>query len=594
MLANIKNKTKGPVAYLIVGLITIPFALVGVNQFLEGQQNLAIASVGGDEITQTQYLPLLNRQQRSMQEQLGDNYTAQMEAELKQRTISSLINDKVLENLASDLGLATTISEVKEEILLNQNFYKDGKFDLEQYQTILRLNGYTTTEYEALILEQKTNLQLKENLLSSEFFTTSAKKQLNDLINQERNVAYAEFKNADFESKVKVNANEIKKYFDENSANFNNEKQIKVDFVELSTKTLLDKITANDTDLVAFYEDVKENYTTDETREASHILIEDEKLASEVLAKLKNGGDFAKLAKEYSIDDSNSGSGGELGFFGKGVMVPEFEEAVFAMQKDDLSDLIKTEFGYHIVKLTDILTGATKSFADVKNEVTKLYKTEQAKKQIFELSERMQTLAYDGDLEDIADELNLDIQTTDFITENDDKFERKFIIASFSNPVVEKDENVVAEITSDKIVAMRKNKFIPASPKTLSEATPAIKDILIKQKAKAEAQKQAQQVFNAKSSFGESRWIGRTGNSIPAEIVNFAFTLSQKNKENYGQQTFDDSSVVVKVSGVRTADKKDDENILNSLLNAYNDEVFNDILKELRKQTDIEIHNNRL
>jgi peptidyl-prolyl cis-trans isomerase D len=315
MLANIKNKTKGPVAYLIVGLITIPFALVGVNQFLEGQQNLAIASVGGDEITQTQYLPLLNRQQRSMQEQLGDNYTAQMEAELKQRTISSLINDKVLENLASDLGLATTISEVKEEILLNQNFYKDGKFDLEQYQTILRLNGYTTTEYEALILEQKTNLQLKENLLSSEFFTTSAKKQLNDLINQERNVAYAEFKNADFESKVKVNANEIKKYFDENSANFNNEKQIKVDFVELSTKTLLDKITANDTDLVAFYEDVKENYTTDETREASHILIEDEKLASEVLAKLKNGDDFAKLAKEYSIDDSNSGSGGELRIF---------------------------------------------------------------------------------------------------------------------------------------------------------------------------------------------------------------------------------------------------------------------------------------
>jgi peptidyl-prolyl cis-trans isomerase D len=591
MLANIKNKTKGPVAYLIVGLITIPFALVGVNQFLEGQQNLAIASVGGDEITQTQYLPLLNRQQRSMQEQLGDNYTAQMEAELKQRTISSLINDKVLENLASDLGLATTISEVKEEILLNQNFYKDGKFDLEQYQTILRLNGYTTTEYEALILEQKTNLQLKENLLSSEFFTTSAKKQLNDLINQERNVAYAEFKNADFESKVKVNANEIKKYFDENSANFNNEKQIKVDFVELSTKTLLDKITANDTDLVAFYEDVKENYTTDETREASHILIEDEKLAGEVLAKLKNGGDFAKLAKEHSIDDSNSSSGGELGFFGKGVMVPEFEEAVFAMQKGDLSDLIKTEFGYHIVKLTDILVGGIKSFTDVKNEVTKLYKKEQAKKQIFELSERMQTLAYDGDLEDIADELNLDIQTTDFITEKSNNVEKKFISASFSSQLVEKGENVVAEITSDKIVAMRKNKFIPASPKTLSEATPAIKDILIKQKAKAETQKQAQQVFNAKSGFGESKWVSRTDDSIPAEIVNFAFTISQKNKENYGQQTFNNSSVAVKVSGVKVTDK---ENNLESLIGAYNEEIFNNILKEVKKQSDIKINYNRL
>jgi peptidyl-prolyl cis-trans isomerase D len=591
MLANIKNKTKGPVAYLIVGLITIPFALVGVNQFLEGQQNLAIASVGGDEITQTQYLPLLNRQQRNMQEQLGDNYTAQMEAELKQRTISSLINDKVLENLASDLGLATTISEVKEEILLNQNFYKDGKFDLEQYQTILRLNGYTTTEYEALILEQKTNLQLKENLLSSEFFTTSAKKQLNDLINQERNVAYAEFKNADFESKVKVNANEIKKYFDENSANFNNEKQIKVDFVELSTKTLLDKITANDADLVAFYEDVKENYTTDETREASHILIEDEKLAGEVLAELKNGGDFAKLAKEYSIDDSNSGSGGELGFFGKGVMVPEFEEAVFAMQKGDLSDLIKTEFGYHIVKLTDILVGGIKSFTDVKNEVTKLYKTEQAKKQIFELSERMQTLAYDGDLEDIADELNLDIQTTDFITEKLNNVEKKFISASFSSQLVEKGENVVAEITSDKIVAMRKNKFIPASPKTLSESTTAIKNILIKQKAKAEAQKQAQQVFNAKSGFGESKWVSRTDDSIPAEIVNFAFTISQKNKENYGQQTFNNSSVAVKVSGVKVTDK---ENNLESLIGAYNEEIFNNILKEVKKQSDIKIHHNRL
>jgi peptidyl-prolyl cis-trans isomerase D len=201
MLAAIKNKSKGPVAYLIVGIITVPFALFGINQYLGGQQNIVVATVDGEEITHTEYLPAFNRQKRSLQEQLGDNYTPQIDFQVKQQVISTLINTQLLENLADELGIATTSDEIKQHILADTTFYKDGKFDIEQYQTLLRINGYTTSDNERIIAKQINNLQLNENLLLGEFLSPKAKEQLNDLINQERNIAYQVFNHQDFAKK---------------------------------------------------------------------------------------------------------------------------------------------------------------------------------------------------------------------------------------------------------------------------------------------------------------------------------------------------------------------------------------------------------
>lgn len=588
MLAAIRNKSKGPVAYLIVGVITVPFALFGINQYFSGQQNLTVAEVGGVEITQTEYLPYFNQQKRSAQQQLGDKYTPQIEAEIKQSAISSLINSQVLENLANDLDIATSISEIKSIILQDRTFYTDGKFDIDKYQNLLRLSGYTTSQYENLILKETNNLQLKNNLLLGEFFTNFETKQLNDLINQERKVSYIEFKNADFNATV--SDSEVQNYFNKNADTFTNPAKIKVDFVELNTDSLLDKITASDEELQAYFTEHKNNYTTEEERSASHILVEDETLASEIYQKIQNGEDFAALAKQYSIDDSNKSRGGDLGFFGKGIMVEEFENTVFAMQKGEVSKPVKTDFGYHIIKLTDIKPTTTKEFASVKTEITHAYKVEQAKKQIFDLSEKMQTLAYDGDLEDIAEELNLKLQTTDFITQASTDLNAKFIQASFSKAVRD-GENVVVDINSSDVVAMRKNKFVPASKQTLNQAKDNITTILKNQKLAALSKKAAQQAIDSKSGFGEAVWVSRTDNEIDANIVNFAFSISHKNPENYGTQTLADKTIAVKVSGVRVADK---ENNINSLLQDYNTELFNDILKESREQYGVKIYQERL
>jgi peptidyl-prolyl cis-trans isomerase D len=590
MLAAIKNKSKGPVAYLIVGIITVPFALFGINQYLGGQQNIVVATVDGEEITHTEYLPAFNRQKRSLQEQLGDNYTPQIDFQVKQQVISTLINTQLLENLADELGIATTSDEIKQHILADTTFYKDGKFDIEQYQTLLRINGYTTSDYERLIAKQINNLQLKENLLLGEFLTPKAKEQLNDLINQERNIAYQVFNHQDFAKKVQVDDAEIAEYFTKNSTNFTNPQQIKVDFVELSIDGLKDTIAINESALQTLYEENKENYTNEEERSASHILVESEALALEIIAKINSGEDFATLATQYSQDESSSADGGNLGFFGKGIMVPEFEEKVFAMSVGEVSTPVKTEFGYHIIKLDEINPSTTQDFTSVKDEITQLYIKQQAQKQIFELSERMQTLAYDGELEDIAEELDLKLQTTDFITKNNTKLDRKFISTSFSEDVL-KGENVVVDISNEKIVAMRKHTFIPASTQTLNEAKDAIVNILTQEKTTQLAGQAAKTTLDSKQGFDNETWVSRTSSDVDSEIVNFAFTMSRKNLPNYASTSFANKTVVIKVLGVRVADK---DNNVDSLLGDYNDEIFNDILKVIKQRTDIKIYNNRL
>ena len=593
MLASIKEKIKGPVAYLVVGLITVPFALVGIGQFLTGEQNIVVASVDGDNINKNQYAQLLSRQKRSIQEKLGDNYTAEINTNLKNQVITALVNSKILENLAKDFGIVTLDGEIKAQILANKNFFEDGKFSLEKYKTILRLNGYSAATYESLILNEANNLQIKNNLLESGFLTDFDKKTLNDLINQERKIAYIVLKNNDFKNSLKISNTEIKNYFDENSTNFINHQKIKVDFVELSVDNLVKNVSVDEEKLQIFYEEIKEKYTSDETRRASHILLEDKDKALSVLAEIKAGGDFGALAKEHSIDLGSGTQGGDLGFFGKGVMVAAFEEEAFALKINDLSELVKSQFGYHIIKLTAIKSATVKAFSVVKDEVIAEYKQSEAQKQIFELGEIMQTLAYDGNLEDIADELNLEIETSDFFTITDSKYNRKFIQASFDATVIDRGENKVIEITSDKIVALRKNEFVPASSQTLLQATDTIRKILTSQKSAELAESKAKNIIANKSAkFSNNQWVDRGNSQLPAGVVNFAFTLSSpKDTIQYAYQVARDSVIVVKVSDIRIAEK---DNNLELLLQDYNDEVFNDILQQLKRVADIKIFNKNL
>ena len=220
MLSAIRNKSKGWVAYVVVGFITIPFALFGIQDYVSGSSNASIATVDGEDIDINIYYQELNTQQRNLQQQLGAAYSQEIDNALKQTLIDSMINEKLVENFASSLDIVTLDDEVRSVIEMNQAFQVDGEFSEDRYSQLLRLNSYSPAGYEIAQSRALTRDQIKRNLSSSAFMSSTQIKQLNDLASQEREVSYIALNTKDYESQVSVSQSEISDYFNENRSSF--------------------------------------------------------------------------------------------------------------------------------------------------------------------------------------------------------------------------------------------------------------------------------------------------------------------------------------------------------------------------------------
>ena len=298
MLGAIRKKSKGWVAYLIVGLITVPFALFGIQDYVSRSGNTSIASVDGEEIDINLYYQQLNFQQRNLQQQLGAQYSQEIDNILKQRLIDTMINDKLIENFANSLDMVTLDQEVRSVILSNQTFQVDGVFSEDRYNRLLLVTGgYTPTTYEIAQSKALTRDQIKRNLSNSSFLSSVQTDQLNNLVSQEREVSYIALTTEKYEDQISVSQSEISDYFNANKSNFLEGRKVKVDFVELSLDNIDEPEDADEEVLQSLFDDNAELYTNPEKRRAQHILVEDESLANDLLSQIKEGADFAELAK---------------------------------------------------------------------------------------------------------------------------------------------------------------------------------------------------------------------------------------------------------------------------------------------------------
>ena len=416
MLSSIKNKTKGWLAYLIVGLITVPFALFGVNEYFTGASNVVVASIDDDEISKEAFLAEFNPQKRRLQQKLAEQYNTEFDAVLKQSIINQMIDKRLLNQLAEQMSHATSSSELNAIIQANELFQEQGRFSLDKYKNLLRLNGYTPAEYESVRAKELTQNQIKYNLLDSAFMLPSQLERLQNLNDQQRKFSYINLNADDYTNKVTVDAKSVKDYYNNQKESFFEPEQAKIEFVELSLAEIAKTIEATDDELFNFYEDEQARFTSEEERQAQHILLPSKELANKVLDLLSQGVDFDKLAAQYSEDTGSKDSGGDLGLFGRGVMVDAFENAVFAMQEGQLSELVKSDFGYHIIKLNKIQAGSVKPFSEVRSELMQLYTETKAQKDLYNLTEQMANLAYETNLEELASQMALKINTSDFFT----------------------------------------------------------------------------------------------------------------------------------------------------------------------------------
>jgi len=608
MLGAIRKKSKGWVAYLIVGLITVPFALFGIQSYLGGSSNSVIAIVDGEDITINTYYQEFNTQQRNLQQQLGSSYSAEIDYALRQTVIETLINEKLLENFTNSMKLVTLDEEVFSFILSNPVFQLDGVFSEDRYLQILRLNNFTPLTYELEQLKSMSLDQIKRNLNHSAFLSTVQIEQLNDLSSQQREVSFVVLNTEKYKDQIVVNQEQISEYFDNNKSNFIEGRKVQVDFVELSFDNIEQQIEPDNETLQKLYIENEALYTNPEQRRAQHILLEEVSNASAILKEIRQGGDFSELARIHSKDITSSEEGGDLGLFERELMVPEFDAAVFGMNVGDISDVVKTDYGYHIIKLNEIQPSTLQTFEEVEEQLLALHKKNTNQNALYELQEELSNLAYEESIDVVSNQLDLELQTSDFFSELSTEYEAVFVSTAFSDIVLNDGENSeVIELSKDRFVVMNLVNQQPERQKILDEVENQIVDILRNLGAKQLIDELALTISSSLTSgddaqvkalmaendleWNEVGWIARDS-QLPFDATSKVYKLSKPNtgEHTYHSQSADaNTTLVIDLKAVKLSEEDINSEIVDLYLSEENNELFLSLVKKLRDSAEIKV-----
>ncbi len=518
------------------------FGLEGYTRF-RGDAN-AVATVAGQPITKEQ----LDEAHRAQVDRLRQMFGGQIDTrmfdtpEARQSVLDGLIAQRALLAEVNRQHITVPDQVLQQQILSIPDLRTaDGKFDSERYKALLAAQGMTPAIYEARLRQDLALQQLSQAVAGTAIAPHSVVNWLADLNEQEREVQELRFNPADFMSKVKVTDAMVKDFYEKNPAYFQVPEQAKAEYVVLSMDAVAAQVKVSDADIKSYYEQNKQRFKTDEQRRASHILITvpksasaaDKAAARDKATKLleqvrKNPADFAKLAKANSQDPGSAEKGGDLGFFTRGSMVKPFEDAAFKLKKGDISDLVESEFGYHIITVTDIKPGGEKSLDEVKGEIAGEIKKQLAAKKFTEMAETFSNTVYEqaDSLKPVADKLGLKIETVSGLNRNGNPAapqalynNPKFLGVLFSEDAIRNKRNTEAvEVAPSTLIAGRILEYKPASKKSLEEVKTQVTELVTKQEANQLARKAGEEKLAAlkakpdDAGFGKSLVVSRLKN----------------------------------------------------------------------------------
>lgn len=505
MLTTIRNKATSLISYILIGAICLSFALWGINSYFEGAAQVDVASVNGDEISYESYQSQLRNQQQQMRQMFQDNLPeGYFETPgFKRQAVEQLVNQLLLNQTINERGYTLGDSALAERITSNQAFYTDGKFDDDRYRRLLVGNNWTVQNFEATQRQQGAYEQIQRALASSFYVDENELNEILTLQNQKRIAKYFIVENSSFEADV--SEQEIVEQYEKFPDLYKTEEKIKISYLELSVDALKQDSVAED-DIKQYYEENKSAFSRPETRKASHILIKPDsdseqshaqalQKAKDLLGKINAGGDFAEIARQESDDKGSANNGGDLGLITPGVMVKEFEDAVFQLNRDEISEPVKTEFGYHLIKLTELTAEQVPPFDELKEEITEKILEDRAIEEFVEKSERFKNLAFENpqDLQPIADQLGLALQISDWFTRSMGigvATNPQVRDAAFSQAVLDDDMvSEVVELDQNSLIVLRKNEYQDAQIRPLDEVKDQISVLIKSRKAQEMAQK---------------------------------------------------------------------------------------------------------
>jgi Parvulin-like peptidyl-prolyl isomerase len=509
LMDKLREGAQGSIAKIIFWLIIFSFALAGVGSYLNRPVNTDPADVNGEPITAQALERAYGNERARLESQFGDSFSQLASnpayvQKLRKSVLDKLVGDLLLDQQAFNAQIRVGDEQVKGAIRKMPEFQQDGNFDNERYINLLGRAGLTPKGFSDSIRMDLVRQGWVGGIVGSEFALPSESKRLNALLQQTRDLTLYTVPASHFVAQVTASDAEIDNYYKANQKLFMSPEKVKVSYILVDGNELAKSLKVTDADLKNYYDQHQELYQTPERRHVAHILVTDKdetkakQKAEDLLAKIKSGEDFAKLAEANSADTLSAKKGGELDPFEKGVMDPAFEQASFALAKTgDLSSVIKSKFGFHIIKLLGVETQAVKAFDTVKNDVLAKLRTDKGHELFLDQQQKLSDLSFENpdSLDMVAEKLGIKAQTSDYITANTSAFpfsDPKFKQQAFSADL--RDQNINSEVValSDNVaVVLHVLDYKPAAVRSLTEVKNDVIAAVKAAKAKDEAVKQA-------------------------------------------------------------------------------------------------------
>ena len=590
MLQNIRDNSQGWIAKTIIGIIVALMAFTGIEAIFQasGTNKQDVAKVNGEEITQTELSQAVDMQRRQLMQQLGKDFDASLldEKLLRDAALKGLIDRKLLLQGAADSKFGFSEAELDQVILQTPEFQVDGKFSAERFDQVIRQLGYSRLQFRQMMTQEMLIGQVRAGIAGSGFVTDAEVLAFARLEKQTRDFATVNIKANP--AAVKLTDDEVKAYYDQHAKEFMTPDQVVIDYLELKKSSFFDQVSVKDDELQAAYQ--KETANLAEQRRAAHILIEvNDKVTDaqakakieEIQARLAKGEKFDALAKEFSQDPGSANNGGDLGFAGPGVYDPDFETALYALNKDQVSAPVRSSFGWHLIKLLGVEAPEVPTFDSLKGKLTRELKTQQVEQRFVEATKQLEDAAFEAsDLAQPASDLKLTVHTSapfgreggEGVTAN-----RGVVTAAFSPEVLDEGANSTAiELDPETVIVLRAKEHLKPAQLPLESVATAIRAQMTKERASATAKTHADELIaslrDGKAPLNQpvdgQAWkvtaaATRGQESIDPAVLQAVFRMPKpaaKDKPTFSSVTLADGSlVIVRLNGVNEAVAPTDE-----------------------------------
>ena len=573
MLQNIRDNSQGWIAKTIIGIIVMLLALTGFDAIFNAASNSRnAAEVNGEEISLDELNQAMNMQRRQLAQQLGGNFDPSMldDKLVRESSLRALIDRALLLQGARDADFAFSEAALDQMILQTPEFAVDGVFNAARFDQVIQQMGYTRLQFRELLKQEMLIGQLRAGISGSGFVTDEQIEAFARLEQQTRD--FATITVPAEPAAVDVSNDEAREYYEKNADSFRSPEQVVLEYLELNKESFFDQVEVSEEDIKDLYQQRIANLA--EQRRAAHILIETEgsddatakEKIDEVAKRLASGEDFSALAKELSQDPGSANEGGDLGFAGPGVYDPAFEEALYGLEEGQVSAPVRSDFGWHLIKLLGVQSPEIPTLESLKPELVRELKAQQVEQRFVEASKQLEDTAFESsDLLQPAQELGLSVQTTEAFGREGGAgvaANRQVIQAAFSDEVLVDGANSgVIELDPDTVVAVRVKEHL--QPEVLP--FDAVKDDIIAQLKSSKAAEQAlakgEQLIATLSDGGqvEQQWqpveaASRSQEGVEPAVLQQVFRMPKpeaSDKPSYGSVRLSDGDfVVVRLSGV--------------------------------------------